>query len=469
MNIFFKQGGLYMTYQTTYPYTGETLKTFPNASDAEVNRTLARAHALYHKWRTQPITTRKVQLLKIATALRAHRDELARTITYDMGKLFRESQGEVDLCAMIAEYYANHGEEMLQPVELPMPVGQGSAHYIKQATGVIMAVEPWNFPLYQIVRVFAPNFMVGNPMILKDASICPTSAQTFATLVEKTGAPAGALTNLFISYDQVARIIADPRVSGVCLTGSMRGGAAVAAAAGKNLKQSTMELGGNDAFIILDDADWNLVKQVAPRARIDNAGQVCTSSKRFIVMADKYDEFVTILKEQFAQLKMGNPMDPATTLAPLSSKGAQEKLQQQVNIAIEHGATCVIGGHAVAGEGFFFEPTILTGITPDNPIFDQEMFGPVATIYKVDSEEEAINLANNSSYGLGGTIFSSDPDHAERVAAQIETGMSFINSSWTSLPAIPFGGVKNSGYGRELSILGLDAFVNKHLIYTPEK
>ena len=458
-----------MTYQTTYPYTGETLKTFPNASDAEVNRALARAHALYHKWRTQPITTRKVQLLKIATALRAHRDELARTITYDMGKLFRESQGEVDLCAMIAEYYANHGEEMLQPVELPMPVGQGSAHYIKQATGVIMAVEPWNFPLYQIVRVFAPNFMVGNPMILKDASICPTSAQAFATLVEKTGAPAGALTNLFISYDQVARIIADPRVSGVCLTGSMRGGAAVAAAAGKNLKQSTMELGGNDAFIILDDADWNLVKQVAPRARIDNAGQVCTSSKRFIVMADKYDEFVTILKEQFAQLKMGNPMDPATTLAPLSSKRAQEKLQQQVNIAIEHGATCVIGGHAVAGDGFFFEPTILTGITPDNPIFDQEMFGPVATIYKVDSEEEAINLANNSSYGLGGTIFSSDPDHAERVAAQIETGMSFINSSWTSLPAIPFGGVKNSGYGRELSILGLDAFVNKHLIYTPEK
>ncbi|MFK5676750.1 NAD-dependent succinate-semialdehyde dehydrogenase [Ligilactobacillus sp. LYQ60] len=457
-----------MTYQTTYPYTGKTLKTFPNNSDTEVSQTLSLAHTLYQKWRTQPISTRKAQLLKVAAALRKHRDELAKTITYDMGKLFCESQGEVDLCAMIAEYYAKHAEEMLQPVDLPMPAGQGTAHYIKQATGIIMAVEPWNFPLYQIVRVFAPNFMVGNPMILKDASICPASAQAFDALVKEAGAPAGAFTNLFISYEQVARIIADPRVSGVCLTGSMRGGAAVAAEAGKNLKQSTMELGGNDAFIILDDADWELVKKVAPRARIDNAGQVCTSSKRFIVMADKYDDFVTMLKKQFTQLKMGDPMNPETTLAPLSSKEAQTKLQQQVDTAIDHGATCITGGHIVKGDGFFFEPTILTGITPDNPIFDQEMFGPVATIYKVDSEEAAIKLANNSSYGLGGTIFSSDPDHAERVAAQIETGMSFINSSWSSLPAIPFGGVKNSGYGRELSILGLDAFVNKHLIYTPE-
>ena len=458
-----------MTYQTTYPYTGETLKTFPNTSDAEINRALTTAHKLYQTWRTQPVATRKTQLLKVAAALRNHRDELAQTITYDMGKLFRESQGEVELCAQIAEYYAVHGEEMLQPVDLPVPEGQGSAHYIKQATGIIMAVEPWNFPLYQIIRVFAPNFMVGNPMILKDASICPASAQALTTLIEKAGVPAGTLTNLFINYDQVATIIADSRVSGVCLTGSMRGGAAVAAEAGKNLKQSTMELGGNDAFIILDDADWDLVKRVAPRARIDNAGQVCTSSKRFIVMANKYDELVSLLKQQFTSLKMGDPMDPATTLAPLSSKQAQEKLQQQVDTAINHGATCVTGGHAVAGDGFFFEPTILTGITPDNPIFDQEMFGPVATIYKVTSEEEAINLANNSSYGLGGTIFSSDLAHAERVAAQIETGMSFINSSWTSLPAIPFGGVKNSGYGRELSILGLDAFVNKHLIYTPEE
>ena len=457
-----------MAYQTTYPYTGEVLKTYKDTPDSVIDKTLATAHALYQEWRQQPVSCRKPQLMKVASLIRKYRQDLARCITYDMGKLFRDSLGEVDLCADIIEYYAIYGEQMMQPVDLPLQPGQGHAHYIKQATGIIMAVEPWNFPLYQIVRVFAPNFIVGNPMILKDASNCPTSARAFHELIRAAYIQDGAFTNLFINYEQVARIIADPRVAGVCLTGSMRGGAAVAAEAGKHLKPSTMELGGNDAFIILDDADWDLVRKVAPRARIDNAGQVCTSSKRFIVMADKYNEFVALMKAQFSKLKFGDPMDPETTLAPLSSKRAQEKLQQQVDLACKYGAECITGGHAIAGNGFFFEPTILTDITPDNPIFDQEMFGPVATIYKVESEDEAIALANNSSYGLGGTIFSRDIEHAERVAAQIETGMSFINSSWTSLPALPFGGVKHSGYGRELSFLGLDAFVNKHLIYNPE-
>ncbi|KRM23577.1 aldehyde dehydrogenase [Ligilactobacillus acidipiscis DSM 15836] len=346
------------------------------------------------------------------------------------------------------------------PVESPA----GRAYYAKQSTGVIVAVEPWNFPLYQVVRVFAPNFIVGNPMILKHASICATSAQKFADLTLDAGAPKGALTNLFISYDQV---IHDPRVAGVCLTGSERGGAAVAKEAGAALKKSTLELGGNDAFIVLDDADFDEVKKVSPGARLYNAGQVCTSSKRFIVMADKYDDFVENLKNAFSKAKIGDPMDPETVVAPLSSKNAQEKLQKQVDSAIAGGATLVYGNEPINGEGFFFQPTILTNISKDNPVYNQEMFGPVAVVYKVDSEQEAIDLANDSSYGLGNTIFSSNCEHAQAVAEKIETGMSFINSGWTSLPELPFGGVKNSGYGRELSELGFDAFVNQHLVFEP--
>lgn len=304
-------------------------------------------------------------------------------------------------------------------------------------------------------------------MILKDASNCPTSAQNFADLVLKVGAPKGSLTNLFINYKQVANIIKDSRISGVCLTGSELGGSNVAMEAGKNLKKSTMELGGNDAFIILNDADWNEVKKIAPAARLNNDGQVCTSSKRFIIMHNQKENFINLMRDAFSKLKLGDPMDKNTTLAPLSSKKAQQKLQHQIELAVENGANLVMGGHAVKGPGFFFEPTILTDITPENPIFDQELFGPVAIIHTVNSEKEAIALANNSSYGLGGTIFSKDIHHAENVAAQIETGMSFINSSWASIPEIPFGGVKNSGYGRELSDLGLNTFVNEHLIYEP--
>lgn len=387
-------------------------------------------------------------------------------MSHDMGKLIGEAEGEVDLCADICDYYADKADEFLKPRTLETDAGK--AYYIKQSTGVLVAVEPWNFPFYQIARVFAPNFIIGNPMILKDASNCPASAQAFADAVLEAGAPEGSLNNMFISYDQVAKAIADKRVSGVCLTGSERGGMSVAAEAGKSLKKTTMELGGNDAFIILDDADWELVREVAPQARLYNAGQVCTSSKRFIVMADKYDEFLEVLKDAFSAVRMGDPTDRTTTLAPLNSKSAKEKLEKQVELAVENGAKVYYGNEKVDLPGQFFMPTILTDITPDNPIFDQEMFGPVASVYKVNSEEEAIALANNSSYGLGNTVFG-EPEHAARVAAKIETGMSWINSGWASLPELPFGGVKNSGYGRELSELGFNAFVNEHLVFEPKR
>lgn len=457
-----------MAYKTINPYTNEVEKEFPNATDEELEAVLAKAHQLYLDWRndSESLEDRKAILHRVADILRERRTEYATIMSHDMGKLIGEAEGEVDLCADICDYYADKADEFLKPRTLETDAGK--AYYIKQSTGVLVAVEPWNFPFYQIARVFAPNFIIGNPMILKDASNCPVSAQAFADAVLEAGAPEGSLNNMFISYDQVAKAIADKRVSGVCLTGSERGGMSVAAEAGKNLKKTTMELGGNDAFIILDDADWDLVKEVAPQARLYNAGQVCTSSKRFIVMADKYDEFLDVLKDAFSAVRMGDPTDRTTTLAPLNSKSAKEKLEKQVELAVENGAKVYYGNEKVDLPGQFFMPTILTDIIPDNPIFDQEMFGPVASVYKVNSEEEAIALANNSSYGLGNTVFD-EPEHAARVAAKIETGMSWINSGWASLPELPFGGVKNSGYGRELSELGFNAFVNEHLVFEPKR
>ncbi|WP_049154473.1 NAD-dependent succinate-semialdehyde dehydrogenase [Ligilactobacillus salivarius] len=457
-----------MAYKTINPYTNEVEKEFPNATDEELEAVLAKAHQLYLDWRndSESLEDRKAILHRVADILRERRTEYATIMSHDMGKLIGEAEGEVDLCADICDYYADKADEFLKPRTLETDAGK--AYYIKQSTGVLVAVEPWNFPFYQIARVFAPNFIIGNPMILKDASNCPASAQAFADAVLEAGAPEDSLNNMFISYDQVAKAIADKRVSGVCLTGSERGGMSVAAEAGKNLKKTTMELGGNDAFIILDDADWDLVKEVAPQARLYNAGQVCTSSKRFIVMADKYDEFLEVLKDAFSAVRMEDPTDRTTTLAPLNSKSAKEKLEKQVELAVENGAKVYYGNEKVDLPGQFFMPTILTDITPDNPIFDQEMFGPVASVYKVNSEEEAIALANNSSYGLGNTVFG-EPEHAARVAAKIETGMSWINSGWASLPELPFGGVKNSGYGRELSELGFNAFVNEHLVFEPKR
>lgn len=456
-----------MAYETKYPYTNEVLKTYENTSDAEIQEALDKGHKLYKKWRkSDDLSERKAQLKKLAEILNRDADKYAEILTKDMGKLVSEAKGEVQLSAKIANYYADNAEKFLEPT--PLDTNTGEAYYIKQATGVIMAVEPWNFPFYQIIRVFAPNFMVGNPMILKHASICPGSAQAFEDATREAGMDEGAYKNVFASYDQVNDIINDDRVSGVCLTGSERGGSSIAEQAGKALKKSTLELGGNDPFIVLDDADWDQVEKVLPGARLDNAGQVCTSSKRFIVLEQDYDKFIDILKASFEDVKWGDPMDPETTLAPLSSEQAKEDVLKYIQTGLDNGAELVYGNEKIDHPGNFVMPTILTGIDKDNPLYDQEIFGPVAVVYKVKSEEEAIELANDSSYGLGNSIFSKDLEKAQRVAKQIETGMSFINSPWASLPELPFGGVKNSGYGRELSELGFDAFVNEHLIYIPK-
>ncbi|MFV8211659.1 NAD-dependent succinate-semialdehyde dehydrogenase [Streptococcus pluranimalium] len=457
-----------MAYKTIYPYTNDVLKEYDNASDADVENALETGHQLYKAWRRDnDLEARKTQLHKVAELLRRDRDKYAEAMTKDMGKLFTEALGEVDLCADIADYYADKADDFLKPV--PLETDTGDAYYLKQSTGVILAVEPWNFPFYQIMRVFAPNFIGGNPMVLKHASNCPTSAQAFEDLVREAGAPEGSFKNLFVSYDQVNVIIADKRVAGVCLTGSERGGASVAEVAGRNLKKSSLELGGNDAFLILEDADFEALKEIIFFARLYNAGQVCTSSKRFIVVGQaNYDKFVDMVVETFKTAKWGDPMDEATTLAPLSSASAKEDVLKQIQLAVDNGATVAYGNEPIDHPGNFVMPTVLTNITKENPIYNQEIFGPVASIYKVDSDEEAIELANDSSYGLGGTVFSSSQEHAERVAVQVETGMSFINSGWATLPELPFGGIKNSGYGRELSELGFTTFLNEHLVYIPK-
>lgn len=458
-----------MAYQTVNPYTNEIEKKYDNSTDQEVEAALGSAHQLYLRWRSgAELDERKQIITKLGSLLRQNKTKYATIMTHDMGKLIGEAEGEVELCASFCDYYVKKADEFLAP--RPLYTEAGSAYLLRQASGVLMAVEPWNFPFYQIARVFIPNFLVGNPMILKDASNCPTSAQTFADAVAQAGAPAGSLTNLFIDYDQVGKIIADPRVQGVCLTGSERGGQAVATEAAAHLKKNTMELGGNDAFLVLPDADIDKLEQVIFSARLYNAGQVCTSSKRFIVPDNLYDELLKRARKVFSSVKMGDPLDRSTTLAPMNSQRAKEKLQKQVDMAVAHGAKVYYGNKPVDDqEGQFFMPTILTDIDQDNPIFDQEMFGPVLSVYRYHELAEGIALANNSSYGLGSTVFGEDVAQARQVASQIEAGMTWINSGWASLPELPFGGVKHSGYGRELADLGFGEFINEHLVYEPLK
>ncbi|MFD1454371.1 NAD-dependent succinate-semialdehyde dehydrogenase [Levilactobacillus lanxiensis] len=451
-----------MAYQTTNPYTNEVVKTYENATPEYVEESLAKAQKLYKEWRNDPVFTRTPVLHKLAQIFRDETDSLAKVLTTEMGKLYTEAKGEVILCAMIADYYADHAGEFLAPRKIESIAGE--AQLENHPLGVLLAVEPWNFPYYQMMRIFAPNFAAGDPIVYKHAAITPASALAFEDAVRRAGAPEGALTNLFLSYDQVSDVVADKRIQGVALTGSERGGTAVAEVAGKYLKKNTMELGGVDAFIVAHDANMADVKAIAPRARLYNAGQVCTSSKRFIVTANHYDEFLESLKAAFSSVKMGDPMDPETTLAPMNSKKAKEKLQAQVAEAIAGGATPYYVHEPIDDEGQFFMPTILTDIDKSNPAYGKEMFGPVAQVYKVADDDAAVALANDADYGLGGIVFAGSQEAGAKLASRIETGMVFVNTFFSSLPELEFGGVKGSGFGRELGQNGISSFINQELV-----
>ena len=453
-----------MAYQSTNPYDGKVVKTFDEISDAQLQAKLTAAHDCYEQvWRHQSFAQRKAVLARAAALMRERSQQFAALITLEMGKLIPQSLGEVALSAAILDYYAEHAEAFLAPERLTTPKGEAMVE--SSPIGVLFGVEPWNYPYYQIARFAAPNLMAGNVVMVKHASNVPQCALAFEQLLEEAGAPAGAYTNLFISKDQVAAVIDDARIRGVALTGSEAAGAVVAERAGKNLKKSTLELGGSDAFIVLDDADLDKAVKHAVSGRMGNSGQACTASKRIIVVEALADRFLEKFQAALQGFAPGDPMDAKTTLAPLSSAQALKSLLGQVEEAVGHGARVVMGGKRIAGQtGEFMQPTILTDISAKNPAFHQEFFGPVALFFRVPDEAAAVALANDSPFGLGGSVFTQDIERGKRVARQIETGMVFINSAAVSSPELPFGGVKNSGHGRELSGAGIQEFVNKKLI-----
>lgn len=453
-----------MAYQSTNPYNGQIDQSFDDIDDAQLQAKLAAAQTCFEDvWRHKSFAERKAVLSRAAAILRERTQEFAQLITLEMGKLIAQSEGEVKLSAAILDYYAEHAESFLAPEKLN--TAKGEAFVESAPIGVLFGVEPWNYPYYQIVRFAAPNLMAGNVVMVKHASNVPQCALAFERLLEEAGAPAGAYTNLFITKDQVAKVIDDDRIRAVALTGSEGAGSVVAQRAGKNLKKSTLELGGSDAFIVLDDADLDNAVKHAVSGRMGNSGQACTASKRFIVVEALADRFLEKFQAAMQGFEAGDPMDRKTTLAPLSSAQALEALLGQVDDAVSHGARIVMGGQRIEGQtGAFMQPTILTDIAADNPTYLQEFFGPVALFFRVPDEAAAVALANDSPFGLGGSVFTQDVERGKRVARQIDTGMVFINSAAVSMPDLPFGGVKNSGYGRELSGAGIQEFVNKKLI-----
>ena len=453
-----------MAYQTTNPYNGKLVASFDELDDAQLESKLAAAAACFDGvWRHHSFAERKAVLSRAAALMRERSKALAELVTLEMGKLIQQSAGEVALSAAILDYYAEHAEAFLAPEKLV--TAKGEAFVESAPIGVLFGVEPWNYPYYQIVRFAAPNLMAGNVVMVKHASNVPQCALAFESVMRDAGLPDGAYTNLFISKDQIAAVIDDARIRAVALTGSEGAGAVVAARAGKNLKKSTMELGGSDAFIVLDDADLDKAVKHAVIGRMGNTGQACTASKRIIVVDAIADAFLQKFKAAMAAFKPGDPMDERTTLGPLSSVQALDALLGQVDEAVSHGARALIGGQRIAGQaGAFMQPTILADIAAENPAFRKEFFGPVAMFFRVADEDAAVALANDSPFGLGGSVFTQDIERGKRVGRRIDTGMVFINSSAVSSPELPFGGVKNSGYGRELSGAGIQEFVNKKLI-----
>jgi succinate-semialdehyde dehydrogenase/glutarate-semialdehyde dehydrogenase len=448
-------------YAVTNPATGKTELTYDTASDAEVQEAIAKADAAHRDWsRKATVAERAALVRRMAELHRERRQELAELIVREMGKPLEAALGEVDFAADIAEYYADQAEVIMadQPLSI---LGDGTAVVRRASLGALIGVMPWNFPAYQVVRFAAPNLVVGNTIILKPASQCPASTEFIEQIYRDAGFPEGAFQALFASADQIASAIADPRVHGVSVTGSERAGAAVAEVAGRNLKKVALELGGSDPFILLSTNDLDAVVQAAIDARLDNNGQSCNGAKRFIIIDELYDEFAQKFTAGMAAVSAVDPWEEGAALSSLSSASAAEHLQQQVDKAVAQGATLLTGG---TREGNFFAPTVLADVTPEMDAYREELFGPAAVLYRVADEDAAIKLANDTPFGLGSYLFTTDAEQAERVADQIEAGMVYVNLVLADSPELPFGGVKRSGTSRELGLLAADEFVNKKLI-----
>jgi succinate-semialdehyde dehydrogenase / glutarate-semialdehyde dehydrogenase len=449
-------------YTTTNPTTGKTEREFDSLTAEGVEDVLSRSIAAFDSWRSTSPADRAAALARTADLYEERADELAQAITTEMGKPTKQALGEVQLAAAIYRYYAEHGPDLLQSETLDV---DGADESIVQTdpVGPLVGVMPWNYPYYQVARFVAPNLMAGNTIILKHASICAGSALLMATQLHEAGVPDDVYINVFASSDQIADMIADPRVRGVSLTGSEAAGASVAETAGRNLKKAVLELGGSDPFIILDTENVEKMARTAAQARLSNAGQACNSPKRFIVPDKYFDDFVQGITKEFEGATIGDPSHPDTTVGPLSSVDARDKVVEQVKTAVSQGATLHTGGEAVEGDGAFMSPAVLTGVTKDMDAYSEEIFGPVAMVYRVSSVDEAVALANDVDFGLSGSVWGTDLDKAQDVADQLEVGMAYINEHGTTLPGLPFGGVKRSGFGRELGRWGMGEFVNTRL------
>ena len=452
-------------YRVQNPATGEVIETFDAATDAQVEEILASADAVYREWRERSVQERAQVVKRVAELFAERREELARLIAVEMGKSIAESLDEVDFATQIIDYYAVYGPSLITDYEIPSTV-PGKAVIEHLPVGTLLGVMPWNFPYYQVARFAAPNLVLGNTILLKHADVCARSALTIQEIMEEAGVPVGGYQNLFASHDQIATIIADPRVQGVSLTGSERAGAIIGAQAGSHLKKCVLELGGIDPMVVLDADDVAAVAKEAWDFRTYNAGQVCNSNKRLIVMDDIYDEFVAELVRLAEGLKPGDQLDLGEgEYVPLSTRAAAETVDAQVKKAVSEGAKVLAGGVLSEGPAAYYSPTVLVDVPRDSESYGEEIFGPVATVYRVSSDEEALELANDCALGLGGSVFSTDEARAAKVASKLEVGMAHVNTIAAESAELPFGGVKRSGFGREMGPIGIGEFANKRLYF----
>jgi succinate-semialdehyde dehydrogenase / glutarate-semialdehyde dehydrogenase len=449
-------------YAVVDPATGEKVKEYPTISDDDLRSAIGRADEAHRTWSASSSVAERAALVRRVAELHVERrQELAVIIVREMGKPLEQALGEVDFAGDIYAFYADNAEELMADEPIKLLAGDGSALVRRSSLGVLLGIMPWNFPYYQVARFAGPNLVIGNTIVLKHAPQCPESAGAMQKLFDEAGFPDGAYENVYATNEQIEWVIADPRVRGVSVTGSERAGAAVAEIAGRNLKKVVLEMGGSDPFILLGTSDLDKTVQDAVAARLDNTGQSCNAAKRFIVVDDLYEPFLEKFTAALTAVEPGDPTSSDSEIGPLSSTAAADRLEDQVKRAIDQGANVVAGG---GRKGNFFEPTVLTDIDPDNDAYREELFGPVAQVYRVSSEEEAVKLANDTPFGLGSFLMTTDPEQAERVANQIDAGMVYVNIIGADGAELPFGGTKRSGFGRELGTYGADEFVNKKLI-----
>lgn len=445
------------------PASGAIRNRFSIHTSSEVDSALAGAVAAQRCWRETSCEERSQLLRAIAGVLRDGAADFARVVTEEVGKPYSESLGEIEKCAWGCEYYAERGPSFLEPEDIKTSAAYSGVRF--EPLGVVLAIMPWNYPFWQFFRFFAPALMAGNGVVLKHASNVPESTQLIAQVLSKAGVPDGLAAVLMIGSEPVADLIADPRIAAVTLTGSTQVGSLVASQAGRALKKQVLELGGSDPFIVLADADLRAAAIAGVKARFINNGQSCVNAKRFIVEASVADAFVELFCEEARKLKVGDPMDPAVRIGPMARDNLRHELHAQVEMSIAKGAVARLGAELPQGDGFFYAPTVLDNVTPGMPAFDEELFGPVAAVIRADSPEHAITLANQSEYGLGAAVWTSDLQAARAMAPRIEAGAVFINDIVASNPHLPFGGIKRSGYGRELGSYGLREFVNVKTVW----